>query len=172
MNEPVEFRDVQFPPDDAKPRPEPREPQFGATSPSMPWPPRVTRPRSQIVAGFETQELRLHSNNRLLAFRSSATGGAFPFTHPVIVASTSIHSYDPVEKALLAVEAVALSADRQWVDRMLIMRDSAESLGVAARLGGRFAMRWTECGVAVLDLASGVEVSHFAVSGRQLSHRS
>ncbi|MEZ5185451.1 MAG: hypothetical protein R2720_06875 [Candidatus Nanopelagicales bacterium] len=173
MNEHVEFRDVRFPLDDTPPRPERREPQFGVVSPPTPHPVRLTRPRSHIIAGFETQELRLRVGGRVLAFRRTPEGGPSPFLDPVILASTSVHSYDAesLERFLPAVEAVAISADRQWVDRLLVLPDRASALGVAAGLGGRFAMRWTELGMAVLDLASGLEVSHFAVSGRELLQR-
>ncbi len=170
MNEPVVVRDVRYP-KQAGSHEAPRDPQFGAVSPVVAWRVDVTRPRSQIIAEFSTQELRLRIHDRLVAFTAAGEGGEFPFGHPVIVASTSIKGFDEPEISVPSIEAVALAADRQWLDRMLVMRDSAAALSAAVRLGGRFAMRWDPRGVSVVDLQSGLEVSHFAVAGREVVDR-
>jgi hypothetical protein len=131
---------------------------------------RITRPRSQIVAGYASQQLWMRLHDRLVCFTAARESGEFPFGHPVIVASTSIHAVADVECAMPALAAVAVAGDRQWLDKMLVLPDSAAALQAASVRGGRFAMRWSEYGVAVFDLHSGLEVSHFSVRGREIVH--
>lgn len=157
-----------------QPRSTPRPPDFGALSTTDAHPAVVARPDSEIVNGFIGQQLRMVIGNRLVCVTAAAgVDPAFPFEHPVLVVSTSVRGYRPWPEGceLDFLPAVALAADRQWLDRMVVLRDGALARGLAKEFGGQYALKWSAFGMAIIDLGSGRTVRQFAVKARELTYR-
>lgn len=173
MGSRLKLRGVSFPVESGSRR-IPRQPRFGVITPADIKPAVVARPRDEIVLGFRTQDLRLELDGVPVEFTTAArSDGRFPFAHPVLVLSTSVREYlswpDPQD--LDYIPAVAAASDRQWIDRMLVMRDDPQARALARDYQARYAMRWTKAGVSVIDLETDDTVARYLVRGRALPER-
>lgn len=174
MRNPLQLRRVEYLQVPQQPRAVPRPPEFGALSTTDAHPAIVARGPEEVVNGFIGQQLRLQAGNRLLSV-TAAQGGdpAFPFAHPVLLVSTSVRAYQawPRNLDLDFLPAVALAADRQWIDRMIVLRDGDEARRMAAEAEAAFALVWSERGMGVLEVATGRIVREFATRTRELTYR-
>lgn len=175
MRNRIRLRPVEFPVHRPSPRSVPSEPRFGVVSPADVHPAVTVRSRTEVLAGFHAQELRLLIEGQPISIiASEASDGLFPFRHPVLLASTSVRKYVPWPtevRDLDFLRATAAAGDRQWIDRMLLLRDDPQAREVAREFGGRFALRWSESGMAVIDLATDEVETTFQVRGERLTHR-
>lgn len=175
MRNKMRLRGVSFPVETGRTRP-PRQPRFGVITPADSTPAVVLRSREEVVLGFRTQELRMNLDGVPVEFTAATrSDGRFPFGHPVLVVSTSVSEYLPWPGELAGLDflpAVAAASDRQWIDRMLVMRDHPESRALARTYQARFAMRWSKSGVSVIDLETDDEVTRYLMRGRALQQRS
>lgn len=156
------------------PRTIPRPPDFGALSTTDAHPAVVARSDSEIINGFVGQQLRLVVGNRLICVMASAgVDKAFPFDHPVLVVSTSVKDYQPWPEDLGIdfLPAVALAADRQWIDRMVVLKDGIDARNLARRSGASYAIEWSLTGMAVIDVRTSRIVRRFATRARELTYR-
>lgn len=174
MENRLRVRDVEFPPMRQQPRSIPRPPDFGAISTPDPRPAVVARSDEEILNGFVGQQLRLQVGPHLLCVTASqGVDVAFPFEHPVVIASTSVKGYRdwPVPADLEVLPAIALAADRQWIDRMVVMPDGPQFHETARSFGGKYALLWSAMGMAVVDLATERIVRSFATRTREMVYR-
>lgn len=173
--DPIQVRQVEYPLHDDRPRRVPSEPRFGVVSPADIHPAVTVRDRDEIIASFRLQDLRLPLGGELIALRAcDAREQDFPFAHPVLLVSTTVREYLPWPndvRGLDFIRVTAAAADRQWVDRMLLLKDAPEAWDIAREFGGRFAMRWDTEGAAVVDLQTGEVVDGFHLNGSRLRHR-
>ena len=171
--DPLVMRRIEFPVMPVVPRPMPRPPEFGALSPSDARPAVVRRRLPEILAGFRNQQMRLQIGNRLVCVTRGSGQVCFPFEHPVLLISTSVRDYaewpDTLEEEYLP--AVALAQDRQWLDRMILVRDGALARVLAAKSEAPFALLWDAEGMSVLDVADGGVLDRFEVVARELTYR-
>jgi hypothetical protein len=172
----LQIRAVEFPQVPQQPRAIPRPPDFGALSTTDAHPAVVSRSEAEIINGFVGQQLRMTIGHRLICVTASqGADPAYPFEHPVLVMSTSVRANgswpDTHGLELDVLPAVALAADRQWLDRMLVVRDTPQAWTVAARFGAQYLLQWTQTGMAVVEVASRRVVRRFAVRARELTHR-
>lgn len=157
-----------------QPRPAPRPPAFGAVSGSDAHPAVVRRSTEEVLRGFGEQELRLQVGNRLLCVtRGRGVDDFFPFEHPVLLVSTSVRDYRswPADLDVDWLPVVAVAADRQWLDRMVLVRDGVLARDVAANSQAPYALLWSAEGMSVLDLATGEPAWQFCVETRELAYR-
>lgn len=167
----VELSNIRYPALDSTPRMPPREPQHGAVSPlAHHWRP-FPRTRREVIAGFRSQELRMLLNGQRVVFTASAECDPSPFTRPVLVLSATIHDYTRKDPGVPHLPAVALAADRQWLDRLCVVDDDVAGWRAAAELGGRFVVRWSESGAELIDLADGCVIDRWGMQGRTIVHR-
>lgn len=178
MRDRLQLRRVEFPQVHQQPRAIPRPPDFGALSTTDAHPAVVSRPDAEIINGFVVQQVRMVIGNRLISVTpSQGSDPAFPFEHPVLVVSTTVRDYDAwPEESATALEldflpAVALAADRQWLDRMVVLWDIPAAWEFAARMGGKYLLQWTEIGMAVVEVATRRVVRRFSVRARELTYR-
>lgn len=174
FREPLQIRRVSFPAAPVQPRVIPRPPEYGALSPTDAHPAVVQRPHEEVLNAFLAQQVRLQIGNRLVVVTASqGRDECFPFEHPVLLISTSVRDYAqwPEDLDVEFLPAVALAGDRQWLDRMVLIRDGNHALDLARRFGAPYALRWDDAGMAVVDLATGTEVRHFSVRARELTYR-
>jgi hypothetical protein len=171
--EPLEVRDVRLPPMPAQPRPFTRPPEFGALSPTDAHPAVVRRPPAEILNGFVEQELRFPLGNRMVCVSAAPGPDTFPFAHPVLLLSTSVRDYGPWPRDIAVdhIPAVALAGDRQWLDRMLLVRDGPSARALAEQSPAPYALRWDEAGMAVIEATSGQTLRRFGVRARELTYR-
>lgn len=172
--DPLEMRRIEFPVMPLAPRAVPRPPEFGALSPSDAHPAIVRRPVAEVLQGFREQQVRLAVGNRLVCVTRGEGGDpCFPFAHDVLLISTSVRDYPqwPQDGGLDALPAVAVAGDRQWLDRMLLVRDGARARALARAAGAPLALQWTEQGMAVLDLADDEVLDRFGVRTWELTYR-
>lgn len=167
------MRRIEFPVMPAVPRSSPRPPDYGALSPSDAHPAVVGRSRAEVLAGLRDQELRLEIGNRLVCVTAGEGQACFPFEHPVLLISTSVRDYPdwPQDLDIEVLPAVALDADRQWLDRMILVRDGAAGRRLARESGAEFALLWSADGMAVLDAAGTEVLERFPVVTRELTYR-
>ena len=166
----LSVRDIHYPALDVTSR-TPREPVHGALSPlAHDWRP-FPRTRREVIAGFRTQELRMLLAGHRVVFTASANRDPFPFEHPVLLLSTSVHDHARKNPGVPHLAATALSADRQWLDRLCVVRDDTAGWEAAAGLGGRFLVRWSDAGVELVDLSDGSVVDTWGMQGRTIQHR-
>ncbi len=169
MKEEIVVRQIVYPPDEVAARAEPLPAQFGALSTLDGYATRVPRSREDVLAGMRGQELHLAVSGRHVVFRRASEQGPFPFNRSVVLVSVDVHAHHRLDPQELT--AVAVAADRQWLDQMLVRGDDREAFDLAAGFGSRFVMRWTEEAMSVVDAVSGEEVDRFCVQGRQVVYR-
>ncbi len=171
MREALEVREVEFPIAPATPRVMARPPEYGALSPADAHPAIVARPDDEVRNGFTGQQLRLSVGQKEIEVSASqGPDPSFPFAHPVLVISCddleSVRSF-----GVDFLPAVALAADRQWLDRMVVVRDGPRGRQLAAAGSARYALVWSVTGMQVLDVQAAEVVNRFAVRAREIVHR-
>lgn len=178
VRNPIRLRGVAFPVDTRRPRLIPPAPRFGVVTPAEERPAVVMRDRLEVLRGFRSQELRLTLDGVYVSFSAAAkSDGRFPFASAVLLVSTSVREYLPWPEGpdevdgLDHLRAVAVSADRQWIDRMLLLRDHPDARRLARRYGARFALGWSKSGMSVIDLETDQVMARFLVRGTALEHR-
>lgn len=174
MRNQLQLRRVDYVPVPAQPRAVPRPPDFGALSTTDAHPAVVARAPEEVINGFIGQQIRLQAGNRLLCVTASqGVDPSFPFAHPVLLMSTSVREYEdwPSGLDLDFLPAVALAADRQWIDRMLVLRDGQDARRLAAGAQAPYALIWSGRGMQVLDVDAGQVVREFATRTRELMYR-
>ncbi len=171
MSDQIVVRNVHYPPFEPAEPVSPRAPQHGARSPLSLWPQVVARTRGEVVAGFRAQEVRMRLAGRLVAFTASLQPDPFPFAHPVLLLSTSIHDYAGIDPGVAHLPAVALAHDRQWLDTLCVVRDDRDGWTAARRLPGRFLVRWSQDGMELVDLADLQVIDRWQMRGRMITHR-
>lgn len=176
MRNKVRLRGVSFPVHESPQRCTPSEPRFGAVSPADTHPAVAMRERNEVLRGFRSQELRLEIDSVPVQFTTATSSdGRFPFAHPVLLVSTSVREYVPWPREVNGLDflrATAIAADRQWLDRMLILRDLPEAREVARQYGGRYAVLWEKVAMSVIDLETSQVMTRFLVRGQALALRS
>ena len=158
------IRKITYPELDATPRVPPRDPVHGAVSPLASWQSSVPRSRTEVLAGFRSQEVRMQIEGRVVVFTAADGGDPFPFQHPVLLLGATSAS-----KALAHLPAVALAHDRQWVEQVHVVRDDPEGWDA---VGGRFVVRWSEEGAELVDVVGRAVVDRWQMQGRTVRHRS
>ena len=174
MRNPLQLRRVEYLQVPQQPRAIARPPEFGALSTTDAHPAVVARTAEEVVNGFIGQQIRLQAGNRLVCVAAAAgIDPSFPFAHPVLHVSTSVREYQawPDSLDLDFLPAVALAADRQWIDRMIVLRDGDDARRMAAGAQARFALVWSEQGMQVLEVATGQIVRTFTARTRELTYR-
>lgn len=178
IRNPIRLRGVAFPVDTRRPRLLRQEPRFGVVTPAEDKPAVVMRDRWEVLRGFRSQELRMTLNGMHIVFSAaSQSDGRFPFADPVLLASTSVRDYLAWPQApadlngLDHLRAVAVSADRQWIDRMLVLRDHPDARSLARSYGARYAMGWSKAGMCVIDLETDEVMARFLVRGVAMAQR-
>jgi hypothetical protein len=168
------MRRVTFPPLPVQPRPLPRPPEFGAISPTDPHPAVVRRSDDEVLNGFLAQQVRLQLGNRLICVTASqGSDECFPFEHPVLLVSTTVTDYTrlPDDLGVDFLPAVAVAGDRQWLDRMIIVRDGPAGRDVARRFDAPYLLVWDAAGMTVCETDTGRVVRQFSVRARELTYR-
>ncbi len=165
----VVVRDVLYPPEEVAARREPLPARFGALSPLGRQVSRIPRPRAELLEGLREQELRLRVGGKTVVFRQDAENGPFPFERPVVLVSVDVHEYHRVADSQLV--AVAVARDRQWLDQMLVRPDDRSALALAAELGSRFVLRWSDEGMSVVDVRTAEVAERFCVQGKEVVYR-